>query len=245
MAIESILGIKESSLSSSPSKGNSQLKNVKDFCQNIQDYYIYDENGQIIGIDYQKMYNQNKNQIEEFKDLNVAITATTADSFVSQINSVRQDAIIKAETAKKDVKTSNKRFNEIQAQYFDIRNIEVSSAELKKYEDDIKAQIYSIQEKRIDLTKSNSTSNNVIEASRDFQQKVKQLEEDIKTFNIQSKTEENKETVFSIESQEEKYNSKNEIKINDAEENADDLLANNPFWKNATAIFEVEEEVAV
>lgn len=234
---DAISKVSDFSFVGSPSKGNTQLKNAKDFCKNIEDYYIYNDDGQIVGIDYQKMYTQNKSKFEEFKDLNISINGSTEDSFVRQINNAQQDAADE-ETAKSDVNNSSKQLSDVQSQFSIVNGTYNLSSSLTKEENELRAQILTLNEKKIDLTKSESSSGVIIESARDFQFKAKQLEADVIDFTKRAKSEEEKESALSSKTQQEIYNSKNEIKINDT----DDILANNPFWKNAALTFDVEEE---
>ena len=90
------------------------------------------------------------------------------------------------------------------------------------------------------LTSTNASNTTVIESVKEFQSKAKELEEKAQEYKERTKDEDKKETIFSLETQEEKAQQDNKIEVYRAEE---DLLSNNPFYKSAVETSEEKDIV--
>lgn len=225
-----------------PSKGNSQLSKAKDFCKNIEDYYIYDEKGNFVGIDYQKLYSQAGEQMDEFKSMGVTLNVNSLDSFVNTAKAKKEsEEEEKAKENKSIIESSSKSVTETYKEVTNALNLTKGSehAEEEAY---LKSQVYNLQAISFDLTKTNASNTTIIESAKEFQYKAKKLEEDITAFQAAASAEPEKATSFSLETEEEIYNKENELAANEVEAEIPDLLDNNPFWNNALETFAGEEE---
>lgn len=183
-----------------------------------KDYYIYNSQGEVIGIDYNKMYAQNP-ELAEFVDKNISISAASQDSFVKTVAKTEEEYYT-TQTAKKENKSKLSSVLDLHADTMIIDASAIMSKEAKE----LNAQIARLKIQQIDLTKSDLSATVVIEASRHFQSKLRRLESDIVDFSKDVKTEKEE---------------------NDKIVNEPNYFDNNPFLASAmeTADYELEEEM--
>lgn len=158
-----------------------------------KDYYIYNSNGEFIGIDYKNMYAQNP-EMAEFVDKNISKSVTSQDSFVRAVAKTEEE-YNNTQTAKKDNKTKLSSLIDL---HTDTMAIDAYSATRTKEASELNVQIARLKIQQIDLTKSDSSAPVVIEASRHFQSKLRRLESDIVEFSkeVKNEKEENDKIVY-------------------------------------------------
>jgi hypothetical protein len=195
------------------------------FATNSDTIFLYDENGNIIGIDQSKVSQDN------------------AQTDVLKYMEQKNDAFVREEEAKaEEANVAKKKQNIISEEHKVVKS--VVSDVLEKISaggyDVFKREASDINMMAEKLTSANASNTTVIESVKKFQSKAKELEEEAQEYKEKTKAEDKKESIFSLETKEEKEQQENKIEVYRVEE---DLLANNPFYKSALETSEKEDMV--
>lgn len=196
------------------------------FATNSDTIFLYDENGNIIGIDQSKVAQDNAQTdvLKYMEQKNDAFVREEEDAKAEEANTAKKKQNIISEEHKAVKSVVSDVLEKISAGGYDVFKREASD-------------INMMAEK---LTSANASNTTVIESVKKFQSKAKELEEKAQEYKEKTKAEDKKESIFSLETKEEKEQQENKIEVYRAEE---DLLENNPFYKSALETSEKEDMV--
>lgn len=213
---------------------NGILQTAKNLGISLDDMYIRDSEGNIIGIDMLK-FRQAVKELKEGKYL--ASNEAEHDTFVKGAANTSDPV--------EQVKKANNYRNEISSDYKDASN------KYKKYmsfdttkteeEAELAGMWNDVKESQFRLTKTGTSNQTVIEGLSAFISDLTKAVNASKNYENSKETAEFKETAFSLETEQDVYDVKNHIEVYE-----DNLFTNNPFMKSAFETFDNEdEEVAV
>ena len=188
----------------------------------MKDFYIYDEEGNIIGVDHAKLAAaQNQARIaSEMQGIQMESMQIQQDRFVRE---AQVTAVKKAEEAE-EAADKQADINYQGNQGFDLSSFS------SEYAQDVK-ELEKLAEQ---LTKPNASNTTVINGSAKFISKANDVKEQGKTIAEQIKEEENAEVSVDTD----KYNEIYNLETYETE----NFFANNPFMDSALATTDVEED---
>lgn len=217
---------------------NNYLNQAAALGLNLDGFYDVDKDGNKV-LNMAKLLEAIK-AAESKKNGETAEAAGQADTF-SKTTTVVNGTKTETEQAKTEQEKIDEEYTKAFIEYYQTLNTTAAASE----EDQKAARAWAeVKDMQFDLTKTGVTNATVIAGASDFITKLETAIDATTTAIEANGNETEVETTFSMDTQADIENSKNDVEVY-AEDAESDFFANNPFFKSAydTTIFD-EEEIA-
>ncbi len=202
----------------------------------MKDFYIYDEEGNIIGIDSAKLAAaQNEARIaSEMQGVQMASMQIEQDTFIRE---AQEEATRNAEEAEEAEDAQTDITGTIDDVNAYINYQESQGLDLAGYSSEYEQDVVELQRLAEELTKASASNTTVINGSAVFVSRAQDVEEQGKTITEQIKENENAEATADAD----KYNEIYNLETYETE----NFFTNNPFMESAFNTSDIEEEDTV